>query len=64
MDIPVVLCPTCKRKVKWIEDNRFKPFCSQRCKGADLGAWANEQYKIESSQDADPGLGLGPDQTT
>lgn len=23
------------------------PFCSPRCKGADLGAWVNEEYKLE-----------------
>jgi endogenous inhibitor of DNA gyrase (YacG/DUF329 family) len=23
------------------------PFCSPPCKGADLGAWVNEEYKVE-----------------
>jgi uncharacterized protein len=64
MQPTIVLCPTCQRKVKWIADNQFKPFCSERCKGADLGAWANEQYTIESSQDPDPGSGLLPEQPT
>ena len=27
-------------------DNRYKPFCSSRCKLIDLGAWANESHKI------------------
>ncbi|GIU82081.1 MAG: hypothetical protein KatS3mg006_1145 [Pyrinomonadaceae bacterium] len=26
--------------------NEFRPFCSERCKLIDLGAWADEQYRI------------------
>ena len=26
--------------------NRWRPFCSQRCKTIDLGAWAAERYRI------------------
>ena len=39
-------CPTCKKPLKWSEDNPFRPFCSERCKIIDLGAWAEEEYKI------------------
>lgn len=28
------------------EETRFPPFCSERCKLLDLGAWASESYKI------------------
>lgn len=24
----------------------YRPFCSERCKQIDLGAWADEQYKV------------------
>jgi endogenous inhibitor of DNA gyrase (YacG/DUF329 family) len=41
-----VACPTCKKPVYWTEENSFKPFCSERCKLIDLGAWASETYKI------------------
>jgi len=27
-------------------DNPFRPFCSERCKLIDLGAWAEERYAI------------------
>jgi endogenous inhibitor of DNA gyrase (YacG/DUF329 family) len=27
-------------------DNKFRPFCSERCQLMDLGDWANENYKI------------------
>ncbi|HWW04118.1 DNA gyrase inhibitor YacG [Collimonas sp.] len=39
-------CPTCGAKVEWIAANRFRPFCSERCKQIDLGAWAEEKYAI------------------
>lgn len=41
-----IKCPTCKKKTEW-EGNPFRPFCSERCKLIDLGAWAGEEYKIE-----------------
>jgi len=28
------------------EDNAFRPFCSERCKLIDLGAWANDEYRL------------------
>ena len=39
-------CPGCKKKVKW-EGNRWRPFCSERCKMIDLGGWASEKFKVE-----------------
>lgn len=42
----VVDCPTCGSKVEWLEKNRYRPFCSERCKQIDLGAWAEEKYTI------------------
>lgn len=44
----IVECPTCGKKVEWIEANHFRPFCSERCKQIDLGAWASEQYSVPS----------------
>lgn len=46
----LVDCPTCGKKVEWITANKFRPFCSERCKNADLGAWAEEKYTIEDSE--------------
>jgi endogenous inhibitor of DNA gyrase (YacG/DUF329 family) len=28
------------------EENPWRPFCSERCKLIDLGAWASEEYKV------------------
>lgn len=38
-------CPNCKKPVK-IEENPFAPFCSERCKLIDLGAWLDEKYSV------------------
>jgi endogenous inhibitor of DNA gyrase (YacG/DUF329 family) len=42
-----VPCPTCKRPALFAPANPYRPFCSERCRSADLGAWANEQYRVE-----------------
>jgi uncharacterized protein len=38
-------CPGCKRETVWT-DNPFRPFCSERCRLLDLGAWVEERYRI------------------
>jgi uncharacterized protein len=48
--IAVVKCPTCGKAVRWVPENRFRPFCSERCKQIDLGAWATEKYRIEGGE--------------
>ena len=52
--ITVVKCPTCATDVRWTPENRFRPFCSERCKQIDLGAWAAEKYKIGSTDEEAP----------
>ena len=29
--------------------NRWRPFCTERCRIADLGAWASEQFRVVAS---------------
>lgn len=41
-----ITCPTCGKTNTWRPENRFKPFCSDRCKLIDLGEWARESRKI------------------
>lgn len=41
-----VACPTCGIKTVWDAKNKFRPFCSERCKLIDLGQWANEGYRV------------------
>lgn len=45
--IPPVTCPTCKKKGRWF-DGEFGPFCSRKCRLIDLGAWFDEERRIES----------------
>ena len=40
-----VKCPTCGSRAVY-EGNEFRPFCSERCKLIDFGAWANEEYSL------------------
>lgn len=46
----VVDCPACGRKTPFDPSNRWRPFCSQRCKSLDLGAWAAERYRIAEEE--------------
>ena len=41
-----VKCPTCGRPVEWSEASAYRPFCSERCRYVDLGAWLTEQRGI------------------
>ena len=59
--MPVVNCPTCSKKVEWTEANKYRPFCSERCKQIDLGDWAEEKYTIPGAPADDD---LIPDQDT
>jgi endogenous inhibitor of DNA gyrase (YacG/DUF329 family) len=41
-----VKCPTCSRAIEWSPASPWRPFCSERCKLIDLGAWLTEQHAI------------------
>ena len=42
---PRVKCPTCRREIDWSQ-SPFRPFCSERCRLIDLGAWLTEKHAI------------------
>ena len=44
-------CPSCHRPTTW-ENNPHRPFCSERCKLIDFGAWANEEYGVPAEESA------------
>ncbi len=48
-----VQCPTCGSTVEWVPSNAWRPFCSERCKVIDLGAWASEDYRVPA-EESDP----------
>jgi uncharacterized protein len=41
-----VRCPQCGGLSLYSPDNRWRPFCSERCKLIDLGQWASGAYSI------------------
>ena len=52
-------CPSCDRVVEVKPPDAFRPFCSARCRAADLGKWLDGGYRIGSpvaEEDLDQGL--------
>jgi endogenous inhibitor of DNA gyrase (YacG/DUF329 family) len=33
--------------------NPYRPFCGERCKNMDLGAWASESFRVEGDTPPD-----------
>jgi endogenous inhibitor of DNA gyrase (YacG/DUF329 family) len=48
----IVKCPTCRRPVEWSDASTYRPFCSDRCRLIDLGAWISEKHAIPSDEPA------------
>ena len=48
-----VECPTCGAPVEWGPQSPNRPFCSERCKLIDLGAWAAEKYRVPAAEPPD-----------
>ncbi len=46
-----VPCPTCGKPAVFGPQNKWRPFCSERCKLIDLGDWANERYRVPVQDD-------------
>jgi uncharacterized protein len=62
MTRPRIKCPTCRRELPW-DAAPHRPFCSERCRLIDLGAWLSEQRAIpgEAAPMQEPDL---PDKPT
>jgi endogenous inhibitor of DNA gyrase (YacG/DUF329 family) len=41
-----VECPTCGGDSIYCGSNAFRPFCCEKCKQLDLGAWASERFAL------------------
>jgi len=49
--------------VLWTPENSWRPFCSERCKLIDLGAWATERYRVPVTEEKDELETRDPDAT-
>jgi len=49
----VVACPQCAAPVEWRPESQWRPFCSERCKMIDLGAWATGTYRVRAEDPPD-----------
>ena len=41
-----VRCPACGGPSLYHPSNGYRPFCSERCKNLDFGAWASETFRM------------------
>jgi endogenous inhibitor of DNA gyrase (YacG/DUF329 family) len=60
--IRTVNCPQCGKPVEWTAVSKYRPFCSERCKMLDFGAWASEVYRVPAvdvEDDAEPSANGG-----
>jgi uncharacterized protein len=48
-----VKCPHCGGPSLYAANNPFRPFCCERCKNMDFGAWASESYRVASTAPPD-----------
>ncbi|UUZ74044.1 DNA gyrase inhibitor YacG [Polaromonas sp. P1(28)-8] len=48
-----VVCPGCGGESIYAPSNPFRPFCSERCKNLDLGAWASEEFRMPADTPPD-----------
>ena len=55
-----VACPQCGVRVEWTPASKYRPFCSERCKLIDLGAWASESYRIPIAEPTESDDLTGP----
>lgn len=49
----IVTCPTCGGDSVYGVQNAFRPFCCERCKNIDFGAWASESFRMPTEAPPD-----------
>lgn len=49
----IVRCPTCSGDSIFASSNIYRPFCSERCKNIDFGAWASEDFRMPTDVEPD-----------
>lgn len=51
--IRIARCPQCGASSRLDAANPFRPFCCERCKLLDLGAWLDGRHAIPAEPDPD-----------
>lgn len=57
----LVPCPSCGTPSPFAPANRWRPFCSERCRSVDLGAWASERFRVPAQAPADSPVDASPE---
>ena len=52
------MCVLCRLRVV---DERWRPFCSERCRNEDLARWADGHYRVASDPVPAPDSDLDPE---
>ena len=60
MRAPRDLCVYCRKRPI---DSKWRPFCSERCKLADLGRWLSGDYRIPAEPVSESGPETDSDDT-
>ncbi|WP_293998126.1 DNA gyrase inhibitor YacG [Sphaerotilus sp.] len=50
---PQVPCPSCREMTLFAPSNPWRPFCSERCRQRDFGAWASESFRVAAVEPPD-----------
>ena len=53
LPVKIVVCPGCGGESVYASSNPFRPFCSERCKNIDFGAWASESFRLPADTPPD-----------
>lgn len=48
-----VRCPSCGGDSIYAPSNPYRPFCGERCKQMDFGAWASESFRVPTEAPPD-----------
>ncbi|MDE2416605.1 MAG: DNA gyrase inhibitor YacG [Burkholderiales bacterium] len=51
--VKIVRCPACGGDSIFASSNLYRPFCCERCKNMDLGAWASESFRLPTETPPD-----------
>ncbi|MCH8263408.1 MAG: DNA gyrase inhibitor YacG [Proteobacteria bacterium] len=45
-----IKCPECGKSSEYSPANKYRPFCSKRCRLIDLGEWIEGKYRLEAEE--------------